>query len=79
MFKDVFPKSNGSGMLNHILDVYGREVPKSVFDSMGCGGDFYITCLTEGRIKIVHEGYDPIVRIERSYENFCNVSNHRIR
>jgi len=69
MSKDNFPQSNGSGILNYILDVYGAEVPKIVFDHLGCSM-FYEKLLIEGRIRKVSDGCDPLVKIERSYENF---------
>jgi hypothetical protein len=78
MFKKKFPQSDGSRMLNHILDVYGTIVPKSVFDHLGCGGEFYKECLLKGRIKKLFEKSDPLVRIVRSYEKF-EYGNYQIR
>jgi hypothetical protein len=60
-----FPESNGFGMLDYILRVYGSTLRKSDFVHMGCRV-FYEKLLHEGFIK--EEDNEPDPKVTRTYD-----------
>ena len=67
MSTDKFPQLNESGMLDYLKRVYGYEIRKSVFDSVGCT-EFYYRLLREEVIEIIRDEPDPLVKIGDSYQ-----------
>jgi hypothetical protein len=63
----IFPESNGSGMLDYILRVYGNTLRKSDFVHTGCSG-FYKRLLHEDFIKEENDEPDPkVTRTKKPY------------